>query len=145
MFLLAKIGIGVMGTAVVGGTMLCSEGMLQVKVRQKQVDGENISLIIPAALVPMTLKFVPDRHLAQASARLHPYMPILDAAIPALEDCPDGVLVEVTDPDEHVVIAKQGSSIVVDVNDANEVVHVGVPLRAAHSAIREIAAADGPN
>jgi len=143
MILLAKIGIGVVGTAVVGGTMLCSEGMLLVKVREKQVDGKNISLIVPAALVPMTLKFVPDRHLARASASLHPYMPILDAAIPALEDCPDGVLVEVTSAGEHVLIAKQGSSIVVDVNDANEVVHVAVPLRAAHSAIREIAAAAG--
>ena len=143
MFLLAKIGIGLAGTAVVGGSMLCSQGMLQVRVRQKQVDGENISLLIPAALVPMTLKFIPDRHLAQASASLRPYMPIVDAAIPALADCPDGVLVEVTDPGEHVVIAKRGSSIVVDVNDANEVVHVAVPLRAAHSAIREIAAAHG--
>ena len=145
MILLAKIGIGVMGTAVVGSTMLCSEGMLHVRVQEKQVDGKNISLIVPAALVPMTLKFVPDRHLAQASASLHPYMPIVDAAIPALEDCPDGVLVEVTGPDEHVLIAKQGSSIVVDVNDANEVVHVAVPLRAVQSAIREIAAADGAN
>jgi len=145
MILLAKIGIGVVGTAVVGGTMLCSEGLLQVRVREKRVDGKNISLIVPAALVPMTLKFVPDRHLAQASASLHPYMPIVDAAIPALEDCPDGVLVEVTGPDEHVLIAKQGSSIVVDVNDANEVVHVAVPLRAVQSAIREIAAADGAN
>jgi hypothetical protein len=143
MFLLAKIGIGLAGTAVVGGTMLCSQGMLAVRVRQKQVDGENISLMVPAALVPMTLKFIPERHLAQAAARLRPYMPIVDAAIPALVDCPDGVLVEVTDPGEHVLIAKRGSSIVVDVNDANEVVHVAVPLRAAHSAIREIAAAHG--
>jgi hypothetical protein len=89
------------------------------------------------------LKFIPDRHLAQASAKLRPYMPIVDAAIAALADCPDGVLVEVTDPGEHVLIAKRGSSIVVDVNDADEVVHVAVPLRAARSAIHEIAAAHG--
>ncbi len=144
MFLLAKVGISIMGTAVVGGAMLCSEGMLHVKVHEKQADGTNINLVVPAALVPMTLKFVPNRHLAEASAKLRPYMPVIEAAIPALEDCPDGVFVEVTDPGEHVLIAKQGGSIVVDVNDANDVVHIVVPLRAVHSAIREIAAANGP-
>jgi hypothetical protein len=144
MFILAKVGIGIMGTAVVGGAMLCSEGILHVKIHEKQADGTNINLVIPAALIPMTLKFVPDRHLAHASAQLRPYIPIIDAAIPELEDCPDGVLVEVTDPGEHVLIAKRGGSIVVDVNDANDIVHVAVPLRAAHNAIHVIAAANGP-
>jgi hypothetical protein len=142
MFLLAKVGIGIMGTVVAGGAMLCSEGFMHVKVHEKQADGTNFSIVLPAALVPMTLKFVPNRKLADASAKLRPYMPVVDAAIPALEDCPDGVLVEVTDPGEHVLIAKRGGSIVVDVNDGNDVVHVAVPLRAAHSAIREIAAAN---
>ena len=66
-------------------------------------------------------------------------MPIVDAAIPVLEDCPDGVFVEVIDPGEHVKVAKVGGSIVVDVKDSEDVVHVAVPLRAAESAIREIA------
>jgi hypothetical protein len=140
MILLAKVGVGILGTVVAGGAMICSEGFVQVKVHEKQADGTNISLIVPAALVPMTLKFVPNRHLAQASEQLRPYMPLIDAAIPELEDCPDGVLVEVTDPGDHVLIAKRGGSIVVDVNDRNDTVHVAVPLRAVHSAIREIGA-----
>jgi hypothetical protein len=142
MFLLAKVGIGIMGTVVTAGAMLCSEGFMQVKVHEKQVDGTNVSIVVPAALVPMTLHFVPNRKLSDASAKLRPYMPIIDAAIPALEDCPDGVLVEVKDPTDHVLIAKRGGSIVIDVNDGNDVVHVAVPLRAAHSAVREIAAAN---
>lgn len=143
MLLLAKVGLSIMGTAVVGGAMLCSEGMLRVKVHEKQADGTNINLVVPAALVPMTLKFVPDRHLAHASAQLRPYLPAIDAAIPVLEDCPDGVLVEVIDPGEHVLIEKRGGSIVIDVNDADDVVYVQVPLRAAQKAIHEIAAANG--
>jgi hypothetical protein len=143
MLLLAKVGISIVGTAVVGGAMLCSEGMLHVKVHEKQADGTNISLVVPAALIPMTLRFVPDRHLAHASAQLRRYMPAIDAALPVLEDCPDGVLVEVIDPGEHVLVQKRGGSIVVDVNDAEDVVHVAVPLRAVHSAIHEIAAANG--
>jgi hypothetical protein len=144
MFLLAKVGVGIMGTVVAGGAMLCSEGFVQVKVHEKQADGTNLSIVVPAALVPLTLKFVPNHHLARASEQLRPYLPLIDIAIPALEDCRDGVLVEVTDPNDHVLITKRGGSIVVDVNDGNDVVHVAVPLRAAQSAIHEIAAANGP-
>jgi hypothetical protein len=143
MIFLAKAGIGLMGAVLVGGAAISSEGFIRVKVHEKQHDGTNVSLIVPAAVVPMALEFVPDRQLAQASAKLRPYMPIIEAAIPALEDCADGVLVEVIDPDEHVVVAKVGASIVVDVNDSEENVHVAVPLRAVRASIGEIAAAGG--
>ena len=143
MIILAKIGIGLMGTAVVSGAMLCSEGFLAVKVHEKQPGGTNFSIVAPAALVPLALKFVPDNKLAHASRKLLPYMPIVDAAIPVLEACPDGVFVEVIDPGEHVKVAKVGGSIVVDVKDSEDVVHVAVPLRAAESTIREIAAVNG--
>ena len=142
MIVLAKIGIGLMGTAVVSGAMLCSEGFLAVKVHEKQPDGTNFSIVAPAAVVPLALKFVPDKKLVRASEKLRPYMPIIDAAIPELEKCPDGVFVEVIDPGEHVKVAKVGQSIVVDVKDPEEVVHVAVPLRAAESTLHEIAAAN---
>jgi hypothetical protein len=67
----------------------------------------------------------------------------MDAAIPALEDCPDGVLVEVIDESDHVRVKKDGGSIVVDVNDPDTVVHVSVPLRAAQNSIHQIAEANG--
>jgi hypothetical protein len=145
MILLAKLGIGVLGTALVGGAAISSEGFIHVRVHEKQPGGTNITLIVPAALVPVALRFVPREHLADASKDVQHYLPMIDAAIPALEECPDGVLVEVLDPGEHVVIAKSGGSVVIDVNDPGETVHVSVPLRAAHSSIRQIAAANGPN
>ena len=144
MIFLAKMGVGLMGTAIVGGTMLCSEGFMAIKVHEKRADGTNFSIVLPAALVPATLAFVPNHHLAEASGQLQPYMPMIDAALSALEECPDGVLVEVTDPHEHALITKNGGSVDVDVNDSNEVVHVSVPLRAAQSTLHEIAGAKGP-
>lgn len=144
MIFLAKAGLVFAGTVAVGGAALCSEGFIHVKVHEKKVNGTNVSLMIPAAVVPMALSFVPSRHFREASANLRPYLPVIDAAIPALEDCPEGVLVEVIDPNEHVRIAKVGSSIVVDVNDSDDVVHVAVPLGAAESSIHEIAEAGGP-
>jgi len=144
MIFLAKLGVGVLGTALVGGAALSSEGFIHVKVDEKEADGHHINLIVPAALVPVTLKFVPRQHLAEAAQNLRDNMAIIDTALPALEQCPDGVFVEVVDPGEHVLIAKSGGSIVIDVNDPDETVHVSVPLRAAESAIHEIAAANQP-
>src|SRR5579864_2887488 len=130
MIFLAKLGVGVLGTALVAGAALSSEGFIAVRVHE--------------AAVPVALRFVPNEHLAQASENVRPYLPIIDAAIPALEQAPDGVLVEVIDNDEHVLISKRGGSLVVDVNDHDDMVHVSVPLRAAQSAVHEIAAANGP-
>ena len=143
MIFLAKLGIGMMGAALVGGAAVSSEGFIHVRVREKQPEGTNINLVVPAALVPATLRFVPPDHLAEASENLRPYLPVIDAVIPALENSPNGVLVEVVDADDHVLIAKSGSSIVVDVNDRDATVHVSVPLRAAESSIHAIAEANG--
>jgi len=142
MIFLAKLGVGVMSTALIGGAALCSEGFIHVKVHEKHPGGTHLNLIVPAALVPATLSFVPKQHLQGASENLHEYLPLIDAAVPALEDCPDGVLVEVRDPGEHVLITKSGGSVVIDVNDADDEVHVSVPLRAAQSSIHQIAEAD---
>jgi hypothetical protein len=143
MMLLAKIGVGFLGTAMVAGVAISSEGFITVKVHEKQKDGIHLSLIVPAALVPATLHFVPREHLREASQDLRQNMPIIDAAIPALEDTPDGVFVEVSEPGEHVLVQKSGGSIVVDVNDDNDIVHVSMPLRAAQASIHQIAEANG--
>lgn len=143
MIFLAKLGVGVLGTVVVTGAALSSEGFIHVRVHEKGPDGSNVNLMVPAAAVPVALKFVPRENLAEASDNIRPYLPIIDKAIPALENCPDGVLVEVVDNDDHVLIAKRGGSIVIDVNDNDDVVHVSVPLRAAQHSIHEIARANG--
>lgn len=142
MILLAKLGVGVLGTAMVAGAALSSEGFIAVKVHEKNASGTHLTLIVPAAIVPATLHFVPKEKLKDAGRDIRPYLPIIDAAIPALEDCPDGVLVEVRDPGEHVLIQKIGGSVVIDVNDHEDIVHVSVPLRAAQSSIHQIAEAN---
>src|SRR5260221_2658022 len=144
MLLLAKIGVGFLGTAMVAGAAVSSEGFISIKVHEKQADGTHLSLIVPAALIPAALHFVPREHLRGAPENLRQYLPIIDAAIHALEDTPDGVFVEVSEPGEHVVVQKRGSSIVVDVNDHDDIVHVSVPLRAAQASIHQIAEANGP-
>jgi hypothetical protein len=143
MIFLAKLGVSVMGTALLGAAALSSEGFIHVKVHENRVGGTRVNLIVPAALVPATLEFVPNYRLAKASKQLRPYLPVIDAAIPALEASPDGVLVEVIDEGDHVRVKKEGGALVVDVNDPEDMVHVSMPLRAAQSSIHEIAEANG--
>lgn len=142
MLVLGKLGIGFMGTILVGGAIVSSEGFIHVKVQEKQGHGTHVSLIVPAMIVPLAVRFVPRRHLADASANLQQYMPVVDAALSGLADCPDGPLVEVIDSDSHVTVVKSGGSIVIDADDVDETVHVAVPLRATRVAIDEIAAAN---
>jgi len=142
MILLAKLGIGVLGTAVVAGAAISSEGFIHVRVHEKHPGGANFAVIVPAAVVPVALHFVPKKHFDRAPEELQEALPIVDAAVPELEKCPDGVLVEVIDPGEHVLITKSGGSIVIDVNDHNDTVHVSVPLRAVRSSLHQIAEAN---
>ena len=142
MILLAKLGVGVLGTAVVAGAAISSEGFIHVRVHEKHPGGTNLALIVPAAVVPVALHFVPKEHFDQTPQDLQQVLPIVDAAIPELEKCPDGVLVEVVDPGEHVLIAKSGGSVVIDVDDHDDTVHVSVPLRAVRSSLHQIAEAN---
>jgi hypothetical protein len=144
MIFLAKLGVGVLGTVVVAGAAISSEGFIHVKVHEKHPGGTNVNLFVPAAVVPIALHFAPRRDMGEASEQIQDALPIVDAAVPALERCPDGVLVEVSEPGEHVLVTKSGGSLVIDVNDADDVVHVSVPLQAARSAVHQIAEANGP-
>ena len=141
MIFLAKIGVGVLGTVVIAGAALSSEGFIHVKVHEKQPNGTNVNVFVPAVLATTALHFVPNRDFARDSSELRECLPMIDAAIPALQNAPDGVLVEVEDAKDHVLVQKIGDSIVVDVIDPENVVHVSVPLRAAQGAIHQVAEA----
>lgn len=145
MIFLAKVGIAMAGVGLLAGAAVSTEGFVQVKVHERQPDGTNVNVIVPAALVNTTLRFVPNHYLADAGQDLRPYLGIVDAAIPTLANCPDGILVEVRDADDHVVVAKKAGSIVVDVTDPDDTVHVTAPLRALQRSLHAIAEANAAN
>ena len=142
MILLAKIALGMAGASLAGAGVLCSEGVVNVKVIEKQPRGLHLHVIAPAMLAPIAVHLAPQHCLAQAARQVQPYMPEIRAAMEGLRESDDIVLVEVKEPGQHVEVAKSGGSIVVDVDDAGETVHVSAPLRAISSTIEELAAAD---
>jgi hypothetical protein len=142
MILLGKIVLGMAGVGIAGAGLLCSEGLVRVKVVEKQPQGVHFDLIAPAALAPIAVHFAPRSALAQAAREIGPRMPVVRAALAGLRDTTDVVLVEVKGPGEHVEVSKLGGSIIVDVDDAGETVHVSAPIRAVSSTVEQLAAAD---
>jgi hypothetical protein len=142
MILLGKIALGLMGATVAGAGILCSDGFVDVNVNCHQPQQpQHIHVIAPALLAPIALRLVPSDKLARASQQIQPWLPTVHAALDGLSDSPDMTLVEVLNPDEYVHVAKEGGDVVVDVANAEETVHVSVPLRAIDGSVDAIAAA----
>ncbi|HXA76789.1 MAG TPA: hypothetical protein VNV41_06610 [Candidatus Acidoferrales bacterium] len=141
MILLAKIALGMAGLGLASAGVLCSEGFVYVKVIEKQPQGLHIQVIAPAMLAPIAVHLAPQRALWKAAREIQPYMPAIDAALDSLRDSDDVVFVKVKEPGEHVLVAKSGASIVVDVDDAGETVHVSAPIHAISSTVDQLAAA----
>jgi hypothetical protein len=141
MVLLGKVVMGIAGTALAGLGLICSEGMIEVNVVEKQPETHHVYLLAPAMLVPIAMHFIPSRNLGHAAAEIKPWMPTIRAALEQLRAGEDLTLVEVREPGQHVIVAKSGGSMVVDVTDKDDIVHVSAPLRAIESTVEEVAAA----
>ncbi len=141
MILLGKIVLGMAGAGLAGAGVLCSEGVVHVKVIEKEPGGVHINVIAPAMLAPIAVRLAPRRDLAKACEQLQANLPVVRAALEGLRDSEDVVLVEVEEPGEHVEVSKTAGSIVVDVDDADATVHVTAPIRAISSTVEELAAA----
>lgn len=141
MILLGKIVLGMAGVGLAGASVLCSEGLVHVKVIEKEPQGHHINVFAPAVLAPIAVHLAPRRELAQAAREIQPNMPVIRAALAGLRDTEDVVFVEVNEPGEHVQVSKSHGSIIVDVEDAGETVHVSAPIRAISSTVEQLAAA----
>ena len=140
MILLGKVALGIVGTAVAGVGLLCSDGMVEVKVVERHPEVHHVYVIAPAMLVPIGMRFATRRDLSHAAAQIQPWLPTIRAALDQLRETDDVILVEVKEPGEHVRVAKEGGSIVVDVEEKDETVHVSTPIRAISSTIEQLAA-----
>jgi hypothetical protein len=156
MLIAAKIGLALAGTIVAGGAYVCSDGFLHVSVDESGRGGnppQHISVTAPAMIVPMVVRVVTHfardgehRHkMAEASRKMQPWMPTIETAVSELKFTDDMTLVDVYEPDSHVRVAKSGGSIVIDVEDKDDVVHVSAPLRAISGTVEELASAIDSN
>ncbi len=127
--MLGKLMTGLAGSLALAGAYVVHEGAIRIRVDEQDAKGTHVHLLVPAALVPAAMMFVPEATLREAATRARPWLPAVRAATEGLARQPDCDLLEVQSADERVHIAKRGSLLVVDVESLRETVHVSVPLR----------------
>jgi hypothetical protein len=114
---------------------------VDVNVVERQPEKHHIHIVAPALLMPAALHFVPKDKLAPNCREVREFLPTIRVALHELRKSEDMTFAEVKQEGQHVLVKKEGSSIVVDVEDAENTVHVSTPIRALESSIEEIAAA----
>ena len=117
---------------------VASLGVVVVDVREGGPDGHRILVPAPLVLAQAGLAVAPnileDEMRIPEEALEH--MPLARELLEALIAAPDGELVRVEEPDEQVVIRKEGDKLIVRVHGKKgEDVSVNVPLTLAMSAL----------
>jgi len=107
------------------GALLSSSCVI---VDVKQADGPRIVVPVPLFLARTALAFAPHEATHVDVPEIAEYHDVAEKIIDELIDVPDGVLVEVRDGSEHVLIEKVGDDIEVRVDGESENVSVTVPL-----------------
>jgi len=126
--ILGKVALGFGGTVLLAGAYTFHEGVIRVSVDEDRQNGDHVHVVVPAVIVPVGMRFVPERDLDRAVREAGPYMPVLEALSKELSRLPDFELVSVDSPEEHVRIRTEGRRLVIDVREPGETVHVSYPL-----------------
>jgi hypothetical protein len=134
----------VLGGVLLGGALIYDAGAVRINVQEKRPGGEKTRLVIPAAAVPIAMRFVPDEKLHEEAEKLHDWLPAIEIAAQELGRQPDFTLVEVQNPAEHVRITKQANSLVINVESDRESVYVSFPLKLVKSVARRLESAAPP-
>lgn len=138
MMFLAKAALGVSGALVAAGAYTFHEGVIRVDVDEFRAGGSRVHLWVPAALVPMSMHFVPKHHLCNAADRAREFLPVAHALFKELRNFPDAEFVEVKDGEQHVHIRTRGGKLQIDVDDPDEKVHLLVPLSTVDDVVGQL-------
>src|SRR6266849_1223053 len=136
--MLGRLMTGLAGSLALAGAYVVHEGAIRIRVDEQDAKGTHVHLLVPAALVPAAMMFVPEATLREAATRARPWLPAVQAATEGLAPQPDCDLLEVRSANEHVHVAKRGTLLVVEVESLRETVHVSVPLRTINGVAHKI-------
>ncbi len=143
MALLGKLLLGLLGAIVWVGVLAYSEGVVIVQVTPHHPAGEDVNLFLPAAPLPLAMKWIPKTNVPQLPTEARVLLLAMIEAVRHLETTTDFVLVEVERPQERVHIEKRGRRLIVEVESPAESVYVEIPLRTIIQVMREIEQAQG--
>ena len=138
MILLAKVALGFGTTVAVAGAYTFHQGVIRIDIDEFRSGGSHVHMWVPAAVVPMALHFVPQQHLRHGGREMREAMPIARALFRELKNYPNTTFVEVTDGDQHVRVATEGSRLAIDVTEPGENVHLRIPISTVEDAVAQL-------
>jgi hypothetical protein len=102
-------------------------------VRENSCEGNHVVVPVPIVLAQVAVPFLPHgMRCVDAPRELQRWGPVLERIAADLRTQPDFVLVEMTTPEEHVIVRKAGSDLQVDVQEeSGGEVHCRLPLQSA--------------
>jgi hypothetical protein len=143
MALLGKLLLGLLGAVVLIGALAYSEGAVIVQVTTHHPAGEDVNLFLPAAPLPLAMKWIPKANVPRLPTEARGVLPAAIEAVRHLETAPDFVLAEVERTQERVHIEKRGRKLIVEVESPAESVYVEIPLRTFARVLHEVERAQG--
>ena len=139
MLLVAKIALGFGATVALAGAYTFRQGLLRVDVDENRGQARHVHVWLPAAAVPMAVHFVPRHQMERAGERVGEIMPLVHAIAKELQNYPEAELVEIRDGRDHVQVRTHNGSLLIDVDNPREQVHVSCPLATIDDVSRELA------
>lgn len=127
--MLTRTMAGTLGALTLAGGWIFHQGVVRVSVEETKPGGERVRLVLPAALLPLGVRAVPEEAIREAAPAARDVLPAIRLAARELARCPDTLLVEVRDAGEHIRLAKRDGRLILDVDSPRERVHVSLPLR----------------
>jgi hypothetical protein len=93
---------------------------------------------VPAAMVPMAMHFVPKHDLCDATQHARDVLPAIHALAKELKKLPNVDLIEIIDGEEHAQFRTRSGNLHVDVDSADEHVHLRVPLSTLDDVVSQL-------
>jgi hypothetical protein len=129
MFVLKSAAVVLLSIPLLLLGLVASSGLVVVDVKPE--DGPRIVVPVPLFLAHAALGFAPQEAREVEVPEFGEYAEVASRLVSELRDCEDGVLVEVDDASDHVLIEKVGDEIAIEVTSDDEEVSVRIPLAAA--------------
>jgi len=137
-------GISSVGAAVLAGllglaTATAMMDWMVVDVRTGGEDATRIVVPFPLVAADIALGFVPPEALedAELPAEVGAQREAVLGAVRALADAPDAVLVRVTEPGTEVLVAKDGDTLTITVDEGDTHVRCAIPIRAVRDVLED--------
>lgn len=126
---------------VVGGAVMNTSVVL---VDVQQPDAPHVVAPVPLPIARAALHFASEEARRVRAPQLAEHLPLVERLLDELREAPEGVFVEVHEPGQFVLVAKEGDILRIQATDGEaSVVDVRVPLGSVEAALRAYDAETG--